>query len=110
MAAFIDLLNRNYCYTGRGRWRAKSATTSNHMAGFSLALETTRSGPVVSGVMRAGIASQYSDARVIGALADALSPAAAVFRGWAHFTGWLPEPSRAGVEPEEVEVHGKLTL
>jgi hypothetical protein len=25
---------------------------------------------------------------------------------WAHWTGRLPEPARAGVEPDEVEVHG----
>ena len=31
----------------------------------------------------------------------------AIFWGWAHFTGRLPEPAREGVEPEEVEVHGE---
>jgi MFS family permease len=53
----------------------------------------------------AGVASTYYDPRAIGAVAGALSSSTALFWGWAHFTGRLPEPVRAGVEPEEVEVH-----
>lgn len=30
----------------------------------------------------------------------------AIFRGWAHWTGRLPESPREGVAREEVEVHG----
>jgi MFS family permease len=56
-------------------------------------------------MMAAGIASQYYDPRTIGAIAGALSSSTALFWGWAHFTGRLPEPLRAGVAPEEVEVH-----
>lgn len=52
----------------------------------------------------AGVASQYYDPRAIGAVAGVLSSSTALFWGWAHFTGRLPEPARAGVEPEEVEV------
>ena len=61
-------------------------------------------------MMLAGIASQYYDPRLIGALAGALSSTTAIFWGWAHWTGRLPEPPRAGVPPEEVEVHGEPTV
>jgi hypothetical protein len=40
----------------------------------------------------AGIASQYWDPRTIGAIAGALSSTTAIFWGWAHLTGRLPEP------------------
>ena len=53
----------------------------------------------------AGVASQYYSPRAIGAVAGALSSSTALFWGWAHFTGRLPEPVRAGVDPAEVEVH-----
>jgi len=53
----------------------------------------------------AGVASQYYDPRTIGAVAGALSSSTALFWGWAHFTGRLPEPVRAGVDMEDVEVH-----
>jgi hypothetical protein len=52
----------------------------------------------------AGVASQYYDPRTIGAIAGALSSSTALFWGWAHFTGRLPEPARAAVVPENVEV------
>ena len=55
----------------------------------------------------AGVASQTWDPRTIGAIAGALSSTTAIFWGWAHFTGRLPEPAREGVEPDEVEVHGE---
>jgi MFS family permease len=55
----------------------------------------------------AGIASQYWDPRTIGAIAGALSSTTAIFWGWAHVTGRLPEPAREGVDPEEIEVHGE---
>lgn len=58
----------------------------------------------------AGIASQYWDPRTIGAIAGALSSTTAIFWGWAHVTGRLPEPEREGVEPEEIEVHGEPTV
>ena len=53
----------------------------------------------------AGIASQYWDPRTIGAIAGVLSSTTAIFWGWAHLTGRLPEPAREGVDPEEIEVH-----
>jgi MFS family permease len=61
-------------------------------------------------MMLAGIASQYYDPRTIGAVAGVLSSTTAIFWGWAHWTGRLPEPSRQGVDPEDVEVHGEPTV
>ena len=40
----------------------------------------------------AGIASQTVDPRLIGSIAGALSSTTAIFWGWAHLTGRLPEP------------------
>ena len=56
-------------------------------------------------MLAAGLASQQYDPRTIGAVAGALSSSTALFWGWAHFSGRLPEPVRAGVDPGEVEVH-----
>ena len=58
-------------------------------------------------MMLAGIATQYYDPRTIGACAGILSSTTAIFWGWAHWTGRLPEPPCDGVEPEEVEIHGE---
>jgi MFS family permease len=58
----------------------------------------------------AGIASQYWDPRTIGAIAGVLSSTTAIFWGWAHVTGRLPEPALEGVEPDEIEVHGEPTV
>jgi MFS family permease len=55
-------------------------------------------------MLAAGLASQQYDPRTIGAVAGALSSSTALFWGWAHFSGRLPEPVRAGVDPGEVEV------
>jgi hypothetical protein len=57
----------------------------------------------------AGMASQRFDTRLIGSVAGVLSSSTALFWGWAHVTGRLPEPAREGVEPQEVEVHGEPT-
>jgi MFS family permease len=56
-------------------------------------------------MMAAGVAYEYWDPRTIGAVAGALSSSTALFWGWAHFTGRLPEPVKAGIDPDEVEVH-----
>jgi len=61
-------------------------------------------------MMLAGIASQSVGTRTIGMVAGLLSSTTAIFWGWAHVTGRLPEPAREGVEPEEVEVHGEPTV
>jgi hypothetical protein len=52
----------------------------------------------------------HLDPRTIGAIAGALSSTTAIFWGWAHLTGRLPEPKREGVEPEEIEIHGEPTI
>jgi predicted MFS family arabinose efflux permease len=54
----------------------------------------------------AGAASESISPRIIGAVAGCLSASTAVFWAWANWRGKLPEPALAGVEPEEVEVHG----
>jgi MFS family permease len=56
-------------------------------------------------MLAAGIASQYYDPRTIGAVAGALSSSTALFWGWAHFSGRLPEPVPVSVHSDEVEVH-----
>ncbi len=61
-------------------------------------------------MMLAGIASQFYDPRAIGACAGVLSSTTAIFWGWAHWSGRLPEPACEGVEPDEVEVHGEPTV
>jgi hypothetical protein len=45
-----------------------------------------------------------------GAIAAWLSSTTAIFWGWAHWTGRLPEPAQEGVDPEDVEVHGEPTV
>jgi MFS family permease len=55
----------------------------------------------------AGLATISHSPRLIGAVAGALSSSTAIFWGWAHLTGRLPEPEAKGVEPEEIEVHGE---
>ena len=54
----------------------------------------------------AGFASDYVSPRTIGAVSGVLSSTTAFWWGWANWSNRLPEPERAGVEPEEVEVHG----
>ena len=73
-------------------------------------MESTTWSVMMVSMMLAGVASQYWDPRTIGALAGALSSTTALFWGWAHFTGRLPQPAREGVEPEEIEVHGEPTV
>jgi MFS family permease len=73
-------------------------------------MESTTWSVMMISMMLAGIASQRWDPRTIGAVAGALSSTTAIFWGWAHFTGRLPEPACEGVEPEEIEVHGEPTV
>jgi hypothetical protein len=58
----------------------------------------------------AGLASDHVTPRVIGLWSGVVSSTTAIFWGWANFTGRLREPAMAGVEPEEVEVHGDPTV
>jgi MFS family permease len=52
----------------------------------------------------AGFASTYTNPRTIGLWAGIASSTTALFWGWAHFTGRLPEPALQ--PPVEVEIHG----
>lgn len=52
-----------------------------------------------------GLVADHVSPRVIGAVSGVLSSTTAIFWGWANFSGRLPEPAIAGVEPEEIEVH-----
>jgi len=58
----------------------------------------------------AGVASEHHSPRVIGAWSGVLSSLTGVFWAWANFAGKLPEPELAGVDPDEVEVHGDPTV
>jgi MFS family permease len=73
-------------------------------------LETMVWTTMMLSMMAAGIASQYYDLRLIGACAGVCSSMTAVFWGWAHWTGRLPEPERDGIGADEVEVHGEPTV
>jgi MFS family permease len=73
-------------------------------------MESTTWSVMMISMMLAGIASQHWDPRTIGTIAGALSSTTAIFWGWAHFTGRLPEPALEGVEPEEIEIHGEPTV
>jgi MFS family permease len=73
-------------------------------------METTTWSVMMMSMLGAGVASQYWDPRTIGAIAGALSSTTAIFWGWAHLTGRLPEPAREGVDPEEIEIHGEPTV
>jgi MFS family permease len=73
-------------------------------------LETTTWSVMLLSMTAAGIASEHWDPRTIGAVAGALSSTTAIFWGWAHFTGRLPEPAYTGIEPEEIEIHGEPTV
>jgi MFS family permease len=68
--------------------------------------ETLSWSTMLLSMMGAGIASQTWSPRAIGAVSGVLSSSTAIFWFWANWTGRLPEPARAGVEPEEIEVHG----
>ena len=58
-------------------------------------MESTTWSVMMISMLLAGIASQYWDPRLIGAIAGALSSTTAIFWGWAHVTGRLPEPALA---------------
>jgi MFS family permease len=73
-------------------------------------METTTWSVMMLSMLGAGVTSQYWDPRTIGTVAGALSSTTAIFWGWAHVTGRLPEPAREGVDPEEIEIHGEPTV
>jgi len=69
-------------------------------------IETLSWSMMMLSMMGAGIASQTWSPRAIGAVSGVLSSSTAIFWLWANWTGRLPEPAQAGVDPDEVEVHG----
>ena len=69
-------------------------------------METMSWSMMMLSMMGAGIASQHWSPRAIGVVSGLLSSSTAFFWLWANWTGRLPEPAAAGVDPEEVEVHG----
>jgi MFS family permease len=71
-------------------------------------LETLTWGVMMLSMTGAGLASDHTDARTIGAVAGVLSSLTAVFWTWANVTGRLPEPPYLQAsEMEEVEVSGE---
>ena len=69
-------------------------------------IETLSWSMMMLSMMGAGIASENWSPRAIGAVSGLLSSSTAIFWLWANWTGRLPEPAKAGIEPEEIEVHG----
>ena len=70
-------------------------------------IETFTWSVMMISMMGAGIASQHYSPRTIGAVAGVLSGTTAIFWGWANWTGRLPEPKQALLDPRDVEVHGE---
>ncbi len=73
-------------------------------------IETLTWSTMMVSMMGAGIASQYTDPRTIGAWSGVLSSTTALAWGFLNWTGRLPEPKPEGIEPEEIEVHGEPTV
>jgi predicted MFS family arabinose efflux permease len=71
-------------------------------------IETMNWSTMMLSMMVAGIASVHHSIRAIGAASGLLSSSTAVFWGWAHWSGKLPEPSLTEDDPL-VEIHGDPT-
>src|SRR5271165_4765597 len=69
-------------------------------------METMQWSTMILSMAGAGVASETWSPRTIGVVSGLLSSSTAFFWLWANWSGRLPEPARAGVEPEEIEVHG----
>lgn len=72
--------------------------------------ETLVWGTMMLSMTAAGIASTAYTPRQIGVASGILSSTTALFWGWANWRGRLPEPSPAGVDSQEVTVHGDPTV
>ncbi len=75
MAAFTDLLrrNKNYRYTWMGQVVSEIGDHFNNIAVFSLALEVTHSGLVVSGIMLSRAAAAITAGPLAGVLLDRMN-------------------------------------
>jgi MFS family permease len=71
-------------------------------------IETMNWSTMTLSMLAAGIASQHTSVRLIGAASGILSSSTAIFWGWANWTGKLPEPALTKDDPE-VEIHGDPT-
>jgi hypothetical protein len=58
----------------------------------------------------AGLLSDHVSPRTLGLWSGVVSSTTAIFWAWGNFSGRLPEPASAGIELEEVEVHGDPTV
>jgi len=69
-------------------------------------IETLTWSMMMLSMLGAGVASRSWSPRTIGLVAGVFSSSTAFFWLWANWTKRLPEPIRAGIEMDEVEVHG----
>jgi len=69
-------------------------------------IETMNWSMMMLSMLGAGIASQSWSPRTIGAISGVLSSSTAFFWLWANWKGRLPEPARAGLEPDAIGIHG----
>ncbi len=69
-------------------------------------IETMTWSMMLLSMLGAGLASRTWSPRMIGVVSGVLSSSTALFWLWANWRRRLPEPIRAGVERDEVEVHG----
>jgi MFS family permease len=72
--------------------------------------ETMTWATMMLSMVAAGIASTNHDPRFLGTWAGAASASTGIFWAWANLTGRLPEPPREGVDPDEIEVHGRVRV
>jgi len=63
-------------------------------------------GTMMLSMTAAGYASDYYGPRTIGFWSGVISGSTAIFWIWAILAGKLPEPPPAGIDPDDVEVHG----
>jgi len=68
-------------------------------------METLTWSTMMLSMLGAGLASRTMSPRTIGAVSGVLSSMTALYWGWANWTGRLPEPSREGVDVDDIEVH-----
>ncbi len=73
-------------------------------------LETLTWSTMMLSMLGAGLASDKMDPRTIGAWSGVLSSTTAIAWAFLDWSGRLPQPKPAGVDPDELEVHGEPTI